>query len=144
MEELQRKQVILLTRGLGWPEGRGRHAAICLAKLVKLGEAPIRHEALESLITVVKDGSSPEARKWAAWALGGLAGSIEPHDLSYRVVPALIRVLHPVDLSRVDLHAAGQAYHSLLYIGTPDAVAAAERYKQKIKAARKQQAASSG
>jgi hypothetical protein len=136
MENVQLKQVKTLARQLGLPEGRGRHAAICIAHLVKMGDETVRQDALDTLIDVVKQGPTPEARKWAAWALGGLAGWIDPHDLSYRVVPTLIRVLHPVDLSRVDLRVAGQAYHSLLYIGTPDAVAAADLYKAKIIEAR--------
>lgn len=139
MDAIQRKQVKTLARQMGLPDGRGRHAAICMAHLVKMADLQVRQDALDTLLDVLKTGSSPEARKWAAWALGGLAGSIDPHDLSYRVVPTLISILHPVDLTRVDLRVAGQAYHSLLFIGTPDAVAAADNYKSKMIEARQQQ-----
>jgi hypothetical protein len=139
MEALQLKQVKTLARQMGLPDGRGRHAAICMAQLVKMADSRVRQDALDTLLDVLIQGPSPEARKWAAWALGGLAGSIDPHDLSNRVVPTLISILHPVDLTRVDLRVAGQAYHSLLFIGTPDAVVAAERYKSKMIEARQQQ-----
>ena len=139
MEEIQSKQVKLLARQLALPDGQGRHAAVCLAHMVKPGNSLVAQEALNALIDALKYGDSAEGRKWAAWALGGLAASVNTHDLSDRIVPALIRVLHPVDLDRVDLHVAGQAYHSLLYIGTPDAVAAAESYKARVIEARMQQ-----
>ena len=114
------------------PGEHGRHATICLAHLVKPGNSLVRCEALNALLTAVETNNPTEMRKRAAWALGGLASSVAPYDLSERIVPALIRALNLHDTARPDVLVAGQAYHSLLYIGTPDAVAATEAYRAKV------------
>lgn len=92
----------------------------------------MRSEALSALLNAVEAGNPTEMRKRAAWALGGLAASVAPYDLSERIVPTLIRALNLHDSGRPDVLVAGQAYHSLLYIGTPDAIAATEAYRAKV------------
>jgi hypothetical protein len=134
--EVQLKQVTILKQHMSLPGEHGRHATICLAHLVKPGNSLVRCEALDALLSALDAANPTEMRKRAAWALGGLAASVASYDLSERIVPTLIRALNLNDAARPDVLVAGQAYHSLLYIGTPDAVAATEAYRAKVIAAK--------
>ena len=89
-------------------------------------------EALDALLSALEEGSVPQMRKQAAWALGGLAGWVSSYDLGERVVPALIHALQLDHPGMPDVLVAGQAYHSLLYVGTPDAIEATEAYRAKV------------
>lgn len=136
IRDVQLKQVAILKQHMALPGEHGRHAAICLAHLVKPGNSLVRLEALQALLGALETGNPTEMRKRAAWALGGLAAAVAAYDLSERIVPALIHALNLHDTTRPDVLVAGQAYHSLLYIGTPDAVAATEAYRAKVIAAK--------
>lgn len=139
MRELQLRQVLTLKQHLALPGDRGRHAAICLAHLVKPDNSLVRNEALDTLLAALKPDNAPDARTRAAWALGGLANWVSPYELSERIVPALIEALGIKDAGRPDVRVAGQAYHSLLYIGTPDAIDATETYRARVIAAKRQE-----
>ncbi len=137
MRDMQYKQVLTLRQHLALPGEKSRHAAICLAHLVKPGNSLVGGEALDALLDTLRSDTSVQARMRAAWALGGLAGSVSAYDLGERIVPALIGALQLYDTGKPDVMVAGQAYHSLLYIGTPDAVAATEAYRAKVIAAKR-------
>lgn len=132
MRDVQLKQVMSLRQHLALPGDQGRHATICLAHLVKPGNSLVTREALNALLDALADPNQPEVRKRAAWALGGLANSVSAYDLGERIVPALIRTLDLDNNGQFNVLVAGQAYHSLLYVGTPDAVAATEAYRAKV------------
>ena len=136
IREIQLRQVAILKQHMALPGEHGRHATICLAHLVKPGNSLVRCEALNALLNAMETSNPTEMRKRAAWALGGLAAAVAAYDLSERIVPTLIRALNLYDSARPDVLVAGQAYHSLLYIGTPDAVAATEAYRAKVIAAK--------
>lgn len=137
MRDVQYKQVVTLRQHLALPNEKSRHAAICLAHLVKPGNSLVAAEALDALLDTLASDTSPQARMRAAWALGGLAGAVSAYDLSERIVPALIGALGLNETHKPDVMVAGQAYHSLLYIGTPDAVVATEAYRAKVIAAKR-------
>lgn len=130
--DAQLKQVMSLKRHLGLPGEEGRRATICLAKLAKPGYSLVNREALDALLDSLGHVQPVEVRKRAAWALGGLANAVSAYDLSERIVPALILVLCLDRPEQPDVLVAGQAYHSLLNIGTPDAVVATEAYRAKV------------
>jgi hypothetical protein len=132
MNQLQGRQVRILREQLELPGEQGRLAAIRLAQLVKQNSTPISDEALEAFLEVLASGKQVDSRKWAAWALGALANVVTAYDLSERIVPALIQVLSLNQTEMPDVIVAGQAYRSLMYIGTPDAVAAVEAYRAKV------------
>lgn len=136
IREIQLRQIAILKQHMSLPGEHGRHAAICLAHLVKPGNSLVRCEALNALLDAMDSINPTEMRKRAAWALGGLAAAVASYDLSERIVPTLIKALNLQDSARPDVLVAGQAYHSLLYIGTPDAVAATEAYRTKVIAAK--------
>jgi hypothetical protein len=132
VRKVQLNQVQSLARQLAQPGEKGKQAALSLAHMVRPGNSLVGAEALRVLVLAVRQAPSADARRWAAWALGGVVNYIDPLDLSNQVVPALINVIHNPNSEHVDLRVTGQAYKSLLHIGTPDAMAAVDAYERRI------------
>ena len=127
--DTQIRQIARLRQQVALPGEKGTHAAVCLAHLVKPGSSMVSGEALDTLLALLQPDQPALVRQRAAWALSKIAEAVDTSDLSERIVPGLIGVL---EAPGVDVRLARQVYVSLLNIGTPDAFAAVEAYRNRL------------
>jgi hypothetical protein len=128
MRQIQHDQIHRLQAQIALPGHRGRHAAACLAQLVKPGRSLVPMEALDALLGTLNNSESPLARQRATLELARLAEDADSSDLSDRIVPTLIAVLNPPDGRRTDVRLARQVYLALRAVATPDALTALDAY----------------
>ena len=143
MRQTQHNQILRLQEQIALPGHRGRHAAACLAHLVKPGRSLLPLEALDALLTTLQQSKSPLAKQRATRELAKLAGEADSADLSNRIVPALIAMLLPPKGQQADVRLSRHIYLALRIIGTPDALTAVDTYledlieeKQRLRAIR--------
>ena len=128
MRQIQHDQINRLRGQIALPDHRGRHAAACLAHLVKPGRSLLPQEALDALLGTLRDSESKVARQRAVRELAMLAENVNAVDLSDKIVPGLITMLNPPAGEKRDVLLARLVYLALRIIGTPDAFAALDAY----------------